>query len=460
MATVKPSHDDHERLNRAPVTRLYPSTSGPLAPRSSNNTSAFTRIRTRPSHRPPANMRDEADPGQSRSASSRFVKTFQEKLGHEGEDDDEEEEEEEDDEVDYDNESGDGEDDEEDQSDGTDETEEGDNVDTFESLPTVKPFRALKRNATGISKELASAHERIKNLETGLRGYKIGLDARLDSLAHKQSSRPHRQHRPPTRRDASSPPLPLEDTAFEVQYFLWLSREEKDHCMQLNICFRSRYSSIVANSSGIFNNSDCSVVSTTSSDNFSLCSETSPLSRLADRSHDYAEGSARFAGFFVHYAGTTAYLPQKVLPSKSSLFDAMFPPAPPLPIVASPSVALPATNTPTPSSAPAVVALPSVTPSTSSSLFHAGLESCVPTRHLLPASSPAAPSIQPVAVLPNVALVAPTIVSPTAALPSRQRTNAQQLQALAADMDSNNDTAISCRPRQVMPRGFTPSWTR
>ncbi|SMR63272.1 unnamed protein product [Zymoseptoria tritici ST99CH_1E4] len=96
------------------------------------------------------------------------------------------------------------------------------------------------RNATGISKELALAHERIKNLETGLRGYKIGLDARLDSLAHKQSSRPHRQHRPPTRRDASSPPPPLEDTAFEVQYFLWLSREEKDHCMQLNICFRSR----------------------------------------------------------------------------------------------------------------------------------------------------------------------------------------------------------------------------
>ncbi|EGP87410.1 uncharacterized protein MYCGRDRAFT_93545 [Zymoseptoria tritici IPO323] len=142
------------------------------------------------------NMRDEADPGQSRSASSRFVKTFQEKLGHEGEDDDEEEEE--DDEEDYDDESGDGEDDEEDQSDGTDETEEGDNVDTFERLPTVEPFRALKRPPPRLAQLLVGGTTPVDDLDasiedsasgtstpTGLLAQVPALQASMSTLASK-----------------------------------------------------------------------------------------------------------------------------------------------------------------------------------------------------------------------------------------------------------------------------------
>ncbi|KJX94253.1 hypothetical protein TI39_contig4205g00023 [Zymoseptoria brevis] len=145
------------------------------------------------------NMRDEADPGQSKSASSRFVKTFQEKLGHEGEDEEEEEEDvEEDDEEDYDDESGDGEDDEEDQTDGTDETEEGGDADTFERLPTVEPFRALKRPPPRLAQLLVGGTTSVDDLDasiedsasgtstpTGLLAQVPALQASMSTLASK-----------------------------------------------------------------------------------------------------------------------------------------------------------------------------------------------------------------------------------------------------------------------------------
>ncbi|EGP82164.1 unnamed protein product [Zymoseptoria tritici ST99CH_1A5] len=74
-----------------------------------------------------------------------------------------------------------------------------------------------------LMQELASANERIKSLETELRGYKIGL-ARAQAL-------------PPS---PPASPQPAQASSPQARYFESLTQEQKDQCIKLNICFRCR----------------------------------------------------------------------------------------------------------------------------------------------------------------------------------------------------------------------------